>query len=115
MKLQLLSLFTTTYCLLFLTSCSAPVYRGCLYEGERRNNIPDGHGLIHCPHNGIIYTDRADYVGGWKNGMRHGEGTAWVRDPLNYKQILGKYNVKCDNDICRDTKTGITIPIYYSK
>ena len=115
MKLQILSIFTTTYCLLFLTSCSAPSYRGCIYEGERRNNVPDGYGSIYCPYNKIIYPDRADYMGDWKNGIKHGEGVAWVRDPSNYKQILGKYNVKCDNDICRETTTGRIIPMLYGK
>ena len=62
-----------------------------------------------------IYPDRADYMGDWKNGIKHGEGVAWVRYPSNYKQILEKYNVKCDNDICRETTTGRIIPMLYGK
>lgn len=95
------------------TSCSDPVYNGCMYEGERLNGLPHGSGTIACPHGRTIYPNPVDYRGEWKEGKRDGKGEIWVRDTLNPEKVLGKYNVECKDDECWDTASGSRIPTAY--
>lgn len=38
-----------------------------MYDGERRNGLPHGHGTF-------TWKDGSFYVGEWRNGKRHGQG-----------------------------------------
>jgi len=50
-----------TYATLIYTS-------GALYRGEIEDFLPNGNGEMQ-------NADQTSYVGGWKDGKRHGEGT----------------------------------------
>ena len=95
------------------TSCANPVYKGCMYEGERLNDLPHGRGVIACPHGQTVYSNPGDYQGEWKEGKRNGKGKIWVRDTFSPEKITGEYNVDCKDDQCWDTASGIQIPTAY--
>ena len=58
----------------------------CVYEGETVNDLPHGKGIY-------TKTDGSTYVGYFKNGLRHGNGTfTWSKNaPEGAGKYVGEY------------------------